>query len=74
MELKELKGPSTEDLIKQIDYTISLCDEISSICKGRIDIGVKETVSSIQKTPEVHTKKFLSYLQKLKKILILKNK
>lgn len=68
----ELKAPSTENLIKQIDYTNSLCDEITSICKGRIDIGVKETVPPIQKTPEVHTKKFLSYFQKLKKILIHK--
>ena len=74
MEIKELKAPSTENVLERINYCIGLCDEITSICKGNIDIGGKETVPPIQKSPEVHTKNFLSYFQKLKKILILKNK
>ncbi len=65
----ELKAPSTENLIEQIDYTISLCDEITSICKGKIDIGVKETVPPIQQTHEKYREKLSRYFNKLLKIL-----
>ena len=74
MEIKELKGPSTENVLERINYCIGLCDEIISIPKGRIDIGVKETVPPIQQTHETFREKLSRYFEKLLKILILKKK